>query len=984
MHPKISIIIPIYNSSNYLRKCLDSVLAQTLKEIEIICIDDGSTDDSYRILKEYAKDKRFIILKQENNGAGAARNKGLDIAKGKFVAFLDSDDYYIDNLVLEQLYYNAIKYNVLIAGGFRQHQRIDGNMVKHPLHRHFFTNNDKKVKLFNYIDVQYDYHYHNYIFSNMLINKNNLRFPTYKRFQDPPFFVKVMFLAKQFIVIPIEFYLFRESERCNALFNSNKTCDLMKGLNDNLEFSSKNSLAILHYVTIKRFLDEYFFTIADNLCDNSSDIIEILFKASSLLNPRLIDESEKLLQILDTKFLEAMEIHNFTILPKNLESYNTLSADDKVRLAFLARITRERIIFNNEKWHFIHKTEDLQNEILNLKKILDNKEGKMKKNIKLQNITFPSIKMSEHWQMFYSDTMLIFNHIDKSFIFPKKCDRCDFATYFNSFSYRKWKTYTNIENLNLQLVLNGKFNVTLTAFQEENGTIKKYFLDEQTVIATKDEPINLHFPESDKNYTIVAFELKALSKDCEIFSGYYYSDIEESLIRNVSISLVTTTFKKEQFIIPNIEMLKEEILNSDEAIANGFDVHVIDNGRTLNPQDYNCEHLTVHPNKNVGGAGGFARGMIETIKQKKAATHVLLMDDDVIIMPEALKRTYNLLSLIKDEYKDHFISGAMLRMEQMNEQHEDIGYIHNDGYYTPKKRVMYLHLLEDVIYNEEQLNNPQKAYAAWWYCCVPIENVRLDNLPLPVFVRGDDVEFSLRNKAAIISLNGICVWHMGFSQKFNGVMELYQVIRNSLMIQATSGICDSIDFMPRIKTLFYNEIYSFNYNGACLLLDAVEDFLKGPDFFAKNLGESIIKEKSKLNENLKSIENNFKDISVNLRKVYDNPPLTNRERFIYQLTDNGHRFIPSFLLKDEIVSIPYDWTICPKKQYLRKQVLSVNPVMKTANLRKMDKTAYKKLMKRYKKLIKQYDKNFDKITTEYRSKQKYLTSIDFWNKYLDI
>lgn len=606
----------------------------------------------------------------------------------------------------------------------------------------------------------------------------------------------------------------------------------------------------------------------------------------------------------------------------------------------------------------------------------------MKRNIKLQNILFPSIEMSEHWELFYHGGMLTSDHINNSFIFGK-IELCDFATYFNSFSYRKWKTYTNIEDLNLQLILNGKFNVTLTAYREEFGRIKKYFLDEQTVIAKKDTPFHIQYPILDKDYTIIAFELKTLSKNCEIYSGFYYTNVDESLIRDVSISLVTTTFKKEQFIIPNIKMLKKEIINSDEAIAKGFDVHVIDNGKTLNPEDYNCEHLTVHPNKNVGGAGGFARGMIETIKQKKSATHVLLMDDDVIIMPEALKRTYNLLSLIKDEYKDYFISGAMLKMEQMNEQHEDIGYVHRDGYYTPKKSLMYLHLLEDVVRNEELLNNPNKSYAAWWYCCVPIKNIRLDNLPLPVFVRGDDVEFSLRNKADIISLNGICIWHMGFIQKFSGVMELYQVNRNSLMIKATSNICDSIDFMHRIKILFFNEIYRFNYNGASLLLDAVEDFMKGPDFFSVLDGEKLMKEKRMLDDKLDDIEN-FKDVFVDLGRVYDNPPMTKKERFIYQLTDNGHRFCPSFLLKKNINIIPQDWYVTPAKNYMHRQLLAVNPHTKAGILRTIDKKAYKRLIKRYKQLMKQYDKNIDNITAEYRSKQKYLTSIDFWKKYLDI
>lgn len=116
MLPKISIIIPVYNAEKYLHECLDSVVSQTFKDIEIICIDDGSADNSYQVLQGYAdKDSRFVILQQENKGAGAARNKGIEIAKGEFLAFLDSDDYYADYTVLEKLYNSAKNNNILIA-----------------------------------------------------------------------------------------------------------------------------------------------------------------------------------------------------------------------------------------------------------------------------------------------------------------------------------------------------------------------------------------------------------------------------------------------------------------------------------------------------------------------------------------------------------------------------------------------------------------------------------------------------------------------------------------------------------------------------------------------------------------------------------------------------------------------------------------------------------------------------------------------------
>ena len=95
MQPVVSVIIPVYNGHDHLRQCLDSVAAQTLKEIEIICVDDGSQDDSVKILKEYAKnDSRFLVVEQPNGGAGKARNTGLMHAGGKYLSFLDSDDFF--------------------------------------------------------------------------------------------------------------------------------------------------------------------------------------------------------------------------------------------------------------------------------------------------------------------------------------------------------------------------------------------------------------------------------------------------------------------------------------------------------------------------------------------------------------------------------------------------------------------------------------------------------------------------------------------------------------------------------------------------------------------------------------------------------------------------------------------------------------------------------------------------------------------------
>lgn len=107
--PKISIIIPVYNVEKYLPKCLESVIKQTLTDIEIICVNDGSTDNSSNILSEYAKnDNRIKIINQNNMGVSEARNYGLKVAVGEFIAFLDSDDYLALDFC-EKLYKRAIE-----------------------------------------------------------------------------------------------------------------------------------------------------------------------------------------------------------------------------------------------------------------------------------------------------------------------------------------------------------------------------------------------------------------------------------------------------------------------------------------------------------------------------------------------------------------------------------------------------------------------------------------------------------------------------------------------------------------------------------------------------------------------------------------------------------------------------------------------------------------------------------------------------------
>ena len=113
--PAVSIIVPVYNVEKYLRECLESIINQTFQDIEIICVNDGSTDNSRKILTEYAQtDSRIKITDKENGGLSSARNAGLKIAQGEFISFIDSDDW-VDKTMIEKLYNNIRALNTDIS-----------------------------------------------------------------------------------------------------------------------------------------------------------------------------------------------------------------------------------------------------------------------------------------------------------------------------------------------------------------------------------------------------------------------------------------------------------------------------------------------------------------------------------------------------------------------------------------------------------------------------------------------------------------------------------------------------------------------------------------------------------------------------------------------------------------------------------------------------------------------------------------------------
>ena len=190
--PLISIIVPVYNTEKYLRRCLDSLVNQTFNDIEILCIDDGSKDNSYNIIKEFKKDERIKLFRQENSGPAKARNVGLSNSKGEYIMFCDADDWYEPNmceLMLETLINQNVDFVICgcnVVNTYDSHIRQKGEL-------HYY-----ELKLKGYCNIGiYEFLILNSMLWNKIFKKNiieeyDIKFIDGYEHDDSNFFFKYL------------------------------------------------------------------------------------------------------------------------------------------------------------------------------------------------------------------------------------------------------------------------------------------------------------------------------------------------------------------------------------------------------------------------------------------------------------------------------------------------------------------------------------------------------------------------------------------------------------------------------------------------------------------------------------------------------------------------------------------------------------------------------------------------------------------------
>lgn len=292
MKPKVSVIIPIYNAELYLEDCIQSVLSQTLKDIEVLLMDDESQDGSLAICKKYAQmDHRFRVFSHKNIGQGLERNIGIDNANGDYIAFIDADDKYKPNM-LETMYELAIKHNAdMVSVGYEDIE-MDGNIVRHPLENKV-SKDDIDIIMLDLIGSKTDDTYKGCIavwdslFRKEIIDKHDIRFISERVVYSEDLLFKLEFMRYAKTIVSCDETLYQYRINDTSFTNGVKNVVVDRILN-------LYNFIIKHFETFlknqgleERIVNRTFFTLRFNIkkaasSDSFKEFYEYIYQSKKL------------------------------------------------------------------------------------------------------------------------------------------------------------------------------------------------------------------------------------------------------------------------------------------------------------------------------------------------------------------------------------------------------------------------------------------------------------------------------------------------------------------------------------------------------------------------------------------------------------------------------------------------------------------------------------------------------------------------------
>lgn len=589
---------------------------------------------------------------------------------------------------------------------------------------------------------------------------------------------------------------------------------------------------------------------------------------------------------------------------------------------------------------------------------------------------------------FINYTTLFINKEEKAVVMNgsmRDCNIYKFNTWMNMFAAKKYCFYCELGNIYLKLHIEGVYKLLVTG-SNKNAAFGR--IDEILIDKYCSNDVEIEIPNAEKYEDIFYTIIEDKNNPITIKSGAWCTDKKPQ--RDNKIAIVMCTFKREEYVYKNIKLFKL-FIQENPKLSEKIKFYLVDNGKTI---DKNIEdgNIRIFQNKNTGGAGGFTRGIIEAKNSGENFTRILLMDDDVEVFPESFYRTLKLADYLKDEYRNSFIGGAMLNLYEKNMFYENTA-IQNDNWVYSYHGELDISLPQNIATanhtpKEIFTNKDKKVSSAWWYCSFSMESVLKKGLPLPVFFRCDDLEWSWRNFGEHhISVNGISVWHSPFEWRVSKPVEYYFSKRNIIMVNILHTENYKRKMLKMLKKDFKRLIKTYDYTSCEIYLRMMKDLLQGGKTFRRD-PEITLKETLEYTKN-DVIEDTFEQIDRQMvrEKYLKFKSKRHYMRTLYfikkiaWLLSLRAKLIPEFLWRSK----KNIWTSAPQGEFLFcKKLCLLNLFTNKAEIRAYNSKKRSKLQKEFNKLYKICDKNYALLKEEFDNSYKDFITEEFWKNYLGL
>lgn len=528
----------------------------------------------------------------------------------------------------------------------------------------------------------------------------------------------------------------------------------------------------------------------------------------------------------------------------------------------------------------------------------------------------------------------------------------ELSTFFNAFSIAVWKKYCTVEDLSVCISGHGEAIVRIWHNSGGERHIllqeKRIYLDTSPVVSIGEWP-NL----SDG---ILYCSITALG-DTWLKEGGFVTTAKP--LNTVKLGMVITHFNRKQYVVPAIRRIQTELLQKSP-YSDAMSLTVVDNSQNITTEEA-CG-ATVIPNANLGGSGGFTRGLLH-LKDEGSFTHCLFMDDDASCELESIRRTYAFFQYAAMERTA--VAGSLLS------ENEDYRLIEKGAYFGRSGKGLKAGL--DMRENRDLLMAETEEpcnYGAWWFFAFRIGDVR--SFPFPFFVRGDDILFGTMNRFAIATMNGIGCWGEDFGIK-DGPMPRYLDTRQILVQRIRQEGISPFSTAGFLLKLFVASLFSYNYASASAVTLGIRDFLKGPEFWTANMDMSKIRPVvGRLSPSEK-----MEPIDIGTLDFEEKNGASFIRKICVLLTLNG-LLLPSFFLKKKIVYQPKSFRASFGEVFRYRKILYYDQKNKTGYIAVLDK-------KRFLKEVLMFVIEAGRVLLKYRTVQSqyidalpYMTSETFW------